>query len=65
MIIDNRKSFLITRMGREVDGKGTEYLEILIVGHHYLSYLKAITLDDRKFSNRCLKCVYDTWMLIF
>ena len=63
--IDNRKSFLITRMGREVDGEGTEYVEILIVGHNYLSYLKAITLDNRKSFNRCLKRVYDTWMLIF
>ena len=52
-------------MGREVDGEGTEYVEILIVGHHYLSYLKAITLDNRKSFNRCLKPVYDTWMLIF
>ena len=29
-------------MGREVDGEGTEYEEILIVGHHYLSYLRDI-----------------------
>ena len=35
-------------MGREVEGEGTEYVEMLIVGHHYLSYLKAITLDNRK-----------------
>ena len=52
-------------MGREVDGEGSEYVEILIVGHHYLSYLKTITLDNRKTFNICLKRVYDTWMLIF
>ena len=52
-------------MGKEVDGEGTEYVEILIVGHHHLSYLKAITLDIRKYFNRCLKRVYDTWILIF
>ena len=40
---------MISRMGREVGGKGTEYVEILIVGYHYLSYLKAITLDNRNF----------------
>ena len=64
-MIDNGKSFVISRMGREVGGKGTEYVEILIVGYHYLSYLKAITLDNRNFFNICLKRVYDTWMLIF
>ena len=52
-------------MGREVDGEGTECVAILIVGHHYLSYLKPIALDNRKSFNRCLKRVYDTWMLIF
>ena len=56
---------MISRMGREVGGKGTEYVEILIVGYNYLSYLKAITLDNRNFFNICLKRVYDTWMLIF
>ena len=48
-----------------MDGEGTEYVEILIVGHHYLSYLKTITLGNRKSFNRYLKRVYDTWMLIF
>ena len=34
-----------------MDGEDTEYVEILIVGNHYLSYLKAITLENRKSFN--------------
>ena len=51
-------------MGREVDGEGIELVEILIVIHHYLSYLKTITYDNRNYFNRCLKRVYDTWIFI-
>ena len=52
-------------MGREMDGEGKELVEILIVGHHYLSHQNAIILDNRNSFNIYLKRVYDTWMLIF